>query len=462
MTIHKPFTFIELFAGVGGFRQGMEQVGMECVFSSEIDEFANKSYKALYGHATEGDIYQVDAEDVPVHDIIAGGFPCQAFSLAGHRGGFEDARGTLFFEILRIAKVKRPKAIFLENVKGLLSHDKGRTLDTMIKALADIDYAVDFHVLNSKHYQVPQNRERVFFIACPKEIVNLEPWKVAKLDHLGRTKVRNMESEGTLTFNFPFPENDTVDCTLMDILEETVDPKYYMSAEKTAVLVKQLKEKGNDSADLADLTAPNMVGHIDISGHNICKRVYNPNAQAPTLKASTGGNLQPKIFEEVWSEPRINILGNIKPPEATRNGQRDDVYSTNGLMCAICSTDYKQPRPVFGEITDYRIRKLTPKECWRLQGFSDADFQKVKDAGLSDTQLYKQAGNAVTVTVIKAIAERLVEFLANSKTEEIRFLSDDERQGMLDTLCVLGTKSEEYYSKCSDTALDLEYKKLIG
>ena len=162
--------FIDLFAGIGGFRFGMESAGHECVAFCEIDKFARASYKAI--HNTEGelelhDITQVTDDEIRAigHvDVICGGFPCQAFSIAGHRRGFEDTRGTLFFEIARFAAILKPKYLFLENVKGLLNHDKGDTFETILSALDELGYDVEWQVLNSKDFGVPQNREHVFII----------------------------------------------------------------------------------------------------------------------------------------------------------------------------------------------------------------------------------------------------------------------------------------------------------
>src|SRR5690606_13091620 len=146
------FRYVSLFSGVGGFEQALNKLGGTCVMASEIDKWANLAYETLYGHKTVGDITKVAAEDVPDHDLLVGGFPCQAFSVAGKRLGFEDTRGTLFFEMARIAKAKKPKVILAENVKGLVSHDKGRTLNVIIQTLNDIGYTVDFEVLNSKFF----------------------------------------------------------------------------------------------------------------------------------------------------------------------------------------------------------------------------------------------------------------------------------------------------------------------
>lgn len=160
------FTFIDLFAGIGGFRIAFEELGGTCVFSSEIDKYSQKTYKANFGDSPHGDITQISENDVPDHDILLAGFPCQAFSIAGRKKGFEDTRGTLFFDIARIIKEKRPKAFFLENVKGLVSHDRGNTLKTILEVLRnDLNYFVpDPEIINAKDFGVPQNRERIFIV----------------------------------------------------------------------------------------------------------------------------------------------------------------------------------------------------------------------------------------------------------------------------------------------------------
>src|SRR3990167_5374578 len=158
--------FIEMFAGIGGFRHGLEKHRFKCVWANEIDKYACKIYRKNFGDKElfEGDIRAVDAISIPDHDLLCAGFPCQSFSIAGKRGGFEDTRGTLFFEIARIASVKRPELLLLENVKGLLSHDSGRTFGTILTTLSDLGYFLEWQVLNSKDFRVPQNRERVFIV----------------------------------------------------------------------------------------------------------------------------------------------------------------------------------------------------------------------------------------------------------------------------------------------------------
>lgn len=159
--------YFSMFSGIGGFELGIQRIhpDWECVGYSEIDKYANEVYKKQFStHKNYGDATQIDPKDLPDFDLLVGGFPCQAFSLAGHRKGFADTRGTLFFDVARILKDKRPEHFILENVKGLLSHDSGKTIQTILGVLTDIGYSVQWHVLNSKDYGVPQNRERIFIV----------------------------------------------------------------------------------------------------------------------------------------------------------------------------------------------------------------------------------------------------------------------------------------------------------
>ncbi|RXJ93759.1 DNA (cytosine-5-)-methyltransferase [Malaciobacter molluscorum] len=168
----KQFNFIDLFAGIGGFRLALEELNGNCVFSSEIDIFAQNTYYENFKERPFGDITKINEKEIPNHDILCGGFPCQPFSIAGLRKGFEDTRGTLFFDILRILKEKKPKAFILENVKGLKNHDKGNTFKVIESNLKELNYEVYHKILNTKDYNIPQNRERIFIIGFHKEKVN--------------------------------------------------------------------------------------------------------------------------------------------------------------------------------------------------------------------------------------------------------------------------------------------------
>jgi DNA (cytosine-5)-methyltransferase 1 len=164
-TKNKNFTFIDLFAGIGGIRIAFERVGGKCLYSSEWDEYCQITYTSNFGERPHGDITKAKTKDIPKHDILTAGFPCQAFSIAGKRGGFNDTRGTLFFDVARIIKDKQPKAFFLENVKGLRNHKSGKTLETILNVLRnDLNYFVpEPEILNAKDFGVPQNRERIFY-----------------------------------------------------------------------------------------------------------------------------------------------------------------------------------------------------------------------------------------------------------------------------------------------------------
>jgi len=441
------FDYIELFAGIGGFRSALDELGGRCVFACEIDRFAQQSYKALYDGAPElrGDITKIDARTIPDHDLLVAGFPCQAFSVAGQRKGFDDTRGTLFFEIARIAKEKRPRMMLLENVKGLLSHDKGRTIEVMAQALNDIGYAIDFVVLNSKYFGVPQNRERII-LACARDTQH-EPWDIEGKDVVSKAKKR-IQALGVKTFNFDWPTNSAVTKRLRDVLESEVDEKYYLSEEKTVKLIEQLNER-NDS------TSPVIFGSLEHYGNDQMNRVYDVYGVAPTLTVVSGGGRAQKIAEpqlqqysdgsgvaytvdasyakgtsprDVGKGRRTHVieacaLTERRSEEAkairreSRKLGRDFsprrgkviVPRTDGLSNCVTATQTIEHALL--EKPRYRIRKLTPRECWRLQGFTDAQFDKVRAAGVSDSQLYKQAGNAVTVNVISATSRRLIQRL---------------------------------------------------
>lgn len=405
------FKFIELFAGIGGFRIALDRLGGKCVFASENDKFARQSYKAIYGDEPSGDITQIYAKDIPDHDVLTGGFPCQAFSVAGYRKGFDDTRGTLFFEIARIAAEKKPRLMLLENVKGLVSHDKGRTLDVMIQTLHDIGYAVDFRVLNSKYFGVPQNRERIF-IVCDRDAQH-EPWNITEKGVVGKAKKR-VQALGIRTFNFDWPEEGDVTKRLRDVLETNVEDKYYLSEDKTEKLIDKLLIEDQSNQD-----EPIMVGHADIKGHDSIKRVYGVGGVCPTLTTMGGGHREPKIAEPLQFSDGSGISYNLDAnytkgtaPGDVGKGRRTHVVEE---VRPVLTPDRDRHGVAIGAYPQYHIRKLTPLECWRLQGFPDSAHESAKQAGVSDSQRYKQAGNAVTVNVIEAIGERLFALIDKRK-----------------------------------------------
>ena len=378
--------FLDLFAGIGGFRLGMESSGHECVGFCEIDKYARASYKAI--HNTEGeielhDITRVTDESIRRFgsvDVICGGFPCQVFSIAGHRRGFEDTRGTLFFEICRFASVLRPKYLFLENVRGLLNHDGGATFETIIRTLDELGYDVEWQVLNSKNFGVPQNRERVFIIGHLRgeRTRNVFPisgeseqsdYQPPKIEIIGNTKNPNGTSKGTKSVVYG---SGGVAGTLT-----ATDYK-----EPKQVAIKQF-----------GILQPNF---------NQCGVVYETDGIAPTIRAYQGGGLEPKIrvkeaTSKGYAEAEVGDSVNLSHPNSKTRRGRVGKQVANTLLTGE-SQGVIEP--------DFRIRKLTPRECWRLQGFPDWAFDKAQEVN-SNSQLYKQAGNSVTVNVIAAIAKEL-------------------------------------------------------
>lgn len=304
--------YIDLFCGIGGFRIAFEETCKEhniipvCVFSSDIDKYSQIAYEANFGERPFGDITQINENDIPNHDILFAGFPCQPFSIIGLKEGFNDIRGTLFFDIARILEAKKPKAFILENVKQLVGHDKGRTLQIILSKLEQLGYYVQYKVLNALDYGLPQKRERVIIVGHRDNIL----------------------------FNFPEPERSYKPLTEILDNEKDVDLKHYASE------YIQSKRK--------------------------------------TKHKSTH-------YPSVWHE---NKSGNI---------------SSHPFSCALRAGASYNYLLVNGE------RRLTPREMLRLQGFPDTYKIVVPDA-----QVRKQAGNAVPVNIIKAVALKLLPFLSET------------------------------------------------
>lgn len=342
--------FLDLFAGIGGFRLGMESAGHECLGFCEIDKFARASYKAI--HNTEGeielhDITKVTDDEVRAIgavDVICGGFPCQAFSIAGARRGFEDTRGTLFFEIARFASILKPKYLFLENVKGLLNHDGGNTFKTIIGTLDELGYDAEWEICNSKNFGVPQNRERVFIVG-----------------HLRGECARNV---------FPiFGENaKSDDSQKIEIIGNTKNPNG--TGQGTGSVV---------------YNSNGLVGTLLARDYKEPKQIAIPKIR---VKEAT---------KQGYAEAEIGDSINLSHPNSKTRRGRVGKQIANTLLTGE-SQGVVEP--------DFRIRKLTPRECWRLQGFPDWAFDKAQKVN-SNSQLYKQAGNSVTVNVIAAIAKEL-------------------------------------------------------
>lgn len=316
------YTLAGLFGGIGGIELGFEQAGFNVVWANEFDEKASITYKLNHKHELRvDDIHNVEPDEFPDVDILTGGFPCQAFSVAGYRKGFEDDRGNLFFEILRLVTVKRPRVVFLENVKNLVTHDNGNTLKVIKEALEVNGYLVKEEVLNGCEYgNVPQNRERIYIVAFKDK----EDYK-----------------------NFKFPKRIPLTKQLSDVIdfENKVDDRFYYKPEK-CVFYDQLE---------SDIKSKETIYQW--------RRKYvreNKSGVCPTLTANmgTGGHNVPLIY------------------------------------------------------TDFGIRKLTPKECFNVQGFPE-NFKLPEN--LANSHLYKQAGNSVVVPVIQRIAENIKKAMDENK-----------------------------------------------
>ena len=424
--------FLDLFAGIGGFRLGMESAGHKCIGFCEIDKFARASYKAI--HDTEGEIELHDITTVTDDevraighiDVICGGFPCQSFSIAGSRRGFEDTRGTLFFEIARFADILKPKYLFLENVKGLLNHDRGNTFKTILGALDGLGYDVEWQVLNSKNFSVPQNRERVFIIGHLREGRTRRVFPIirenakshnqqSKIEIVGNTKNPNGTSQGTGSVvydsngligtlcarDYKEPKQVAIPVLTPDRAEKRQngrrfktdgEPMFTLTAQDRhgVVVENKVKQVGN------------LIATESFGGNPHRGRVYDISGISPCLNCVGGGGLEPKIrikeaTKQGYAEAEIGDSVNLSHPNSKTRRGRVGKQIANTLLTGE-SQGVVEP--------DFRIRKLTPRECWRLQGFPDWAFDKAQEVN-SNSQLYKQAGNSVTVNVIAAIAKEL-------------------------------------------------------
>ena len=416
------FKYAELFAGILGFGTALDDLGGDPVFISEIDKHAQQAIRALgRGDLLHGDITKIDAAAVPDHDLMVGGFPCQAFSVGGKRLGFLDMRGTLFFEAVRIAAARSPKAILLENVKGLLSHAKGETISVMLHALNDIGYLVDFNVLNSKFFGAAQNRERIYIVAVRADVARRERW----IGTSGKTIIpktkRRLQREGIAAFNFPWPQQQQVSAKLSDILEQDVDERFYLQPDRMAALLANVETDGSGLA-IREATKKGyaMAGPGDAVNFQFptsrTRRGRIGKQIANTLEASginQGVVEQLSLFDDETEQPDLFHEGeawavsDVRYRKRKQNGRR--IKGNNEPSFAI--TTEERHGVALNEGGQFRIRKLTPRETWRLQTFPDSAFDRVRATGISETQLYKQAGNAVTVNTVKAVAERLLPYL---------------------------------------------------
>ncbi|WP_394887517.1 DNA cytosine methyltransferase [Clostridium butyricum] len=306
----KGLKFIDLFAGIGGFRQALESYGAECVFSSEKDKFAIQTYEANYGEIPSGDIMNIKSDEIPSHDILCAGFPCQPFSVSGKQLGFEDERGVLFFEIYRIAQYHKPSILFLENVANLKKHNDSKTIQQMRKMLEELGYIVNIDILNASDYNVPQSRKRIYFVCFNKEKLPVHTFK--------------------------FPPKEICEIYLKDIIEDDEKTKECRIIRNDIVLKN--REVYNNEPN------PIRIGTINKGGQG--DRIYSILGHAITLSAQGGGA-----------------------------GAKTGAYLVNGY-----------------------VRKLSPRECARVQGFPENFIIPV-----SSNQAYKQFGNSVALPVLKKI-----------------------------------------------------------
>lgn len=381
----------------------MELAGHECVGWVEWDKYARQSYKAIYntkGMYTAHDITKIkNGNELPQSDVWCFGSPCTNISLAGNREGLHGESSSMFFEVMRLLhdrkEIHRPAYLFMENVKNLLSSNGGRDFAEVLIQMDKNGYDVEWQVLNSKEV-VPQNRERVFIIGHKR----------------GRTTRR--------VFPLDIKPYATKYRILNDVLEDNVDEKYYLSDDKVKQLVVNAQK--DDFKKKSSKATVNVVGSTKYDWQTTLgyrERVYG-NGKISALTATD--YKQPKRIAEKDGElveraDQVRQVGNtVKTNSFGGNPQRGRVYDDKGLAPTLNTMQggglepkilVKSATKVLPVTQELRIRKLTPLECWRLQGFSDEQFHKAQDAGASNSQLYKQAGNAVTVPVIHAIANEL-------------------------------------------------------
>lgn len=291
------YTFIDLFAGLGGFRLALESLGAKCVYSNEWDKFAQEVYKQNFGDIPEGDITKVDENTIPNHDILCAGFPCQAFSISGKQRGFEDSRGTLFFDVARIVKCKKPKVVFMENVKNFASHDQGRTLQVVKNTMEELGYSFYYKVLNAVDYGMPQKRERIYMV-CFRNDLGIEKFNYPKpiklIQHVEDFLLKNEQEVSNLYVDRP------------DI--------YYNNIDDTKYSNKSIR-----------------LGIVNKGGQG--ERIYSTKGIAVTLSANGGGVFAKTGGYLVNGKPR-----RLHPRECARLMGYPDTY----IMSKNRNQAYKQ------------------------------------------------------------------------------------------------------------------------
>lgn len=414
--------FVDFFAGIGGIRLGLEQAGHKCVGFCEFDKYARTAYKAMYdtaeGEWESHDVRATKPYDVPDADLWCFGFPCQDISVAGKQKGLQEGeRSGLFYEIMRLLAGRRqedrPRWLLVENVKNLLSIGNGFDFARLLCEVGGYGYSLQWDTLNSKDYGVPQNRERVFIVCYLGNISGREIFPLRRTD--GENPCKLKEITGGLSIADRIYDPEGLSRTLAAVGGGggaktglyTVRFRYTERGEKS-------REKGRmepveianalTSKHCGDQTADcsNGVVHMSVKQNQTACAVLTPDREKKRQNGRRIKELGEPSFT-LTAQDRHGVA--IAYDEQNKNIRKDGTVGT--LTCDGSSPKHNNRIIEFG--SNVRIRRLTPRECWRLQGFPDAYFDKAKAAGISDTQLYKQAGNGVTVNVARAIGERLKE-----------------------------------------------------
>lgn len=366
-----------MFAGIGGFREGLQLAGgFQCVGFCECDKYAQQSYRALFECEEEwysSDARTIDPAELPEFDLLCGGFPCQVFSIAGARKGFGDSRETLFFELSRMAAVRKPRYLLFENVPGLLNHDHGRTFAAILDALGGLGYHVEWQVLNSKDFGVPQSRRRVYIVGYLDERCRGKIFPFTGTNETPLTCIHD-GPQGSRVY-----DPSGVSCTLTS---QAGGMGGKTGLYQVGFPIKEATRKGYKMAypgDSIDLAYPQMNTRRGRVGHKI--------AHTLTTDATQGTLVEAPRFVDMNEDPEVTEIARCLT--AKQNG---------GIR--------KHKREASGVLVGGRIRRLTPRECLRLQGWADDRIDKIL-AIQSDSQVYRQAGNGVTVTVVEAIGKRL-------------------------------------------------------
>jgi len=366
------------FSGIGAPEMALKYLGIDfdSIFACEIDKYARQSFEQLHNPLTfYNDITTRNHKEVQQLDLYVAGFPCQSFSMAGKRKGFEETRGTLFFNVAEFIKENQPKTFILENVKGLVNHDKGRTFQTIVDILSNgggtqngqisldmfedgLGYHIYWKVLNTKNYGIPQNRERIF-------IIGFKDFR-----------------------DFNFPKEITLELKLEDMLQDNPNSKYYLSDKVVKRIEDNLKEKDKEN-------------NYQIRTH------YLGGRKGDNKKGGTGHLCKTDNTSYCLDTANSQAIEVKQLNKSTESGgkqpyQQNRIYDVNGLSPALAA-ELGGDRSYL--LNTKKIRRLTPLECWRLQGFKDEEFFSVKD--VSDTQLYKQAGNSITVNVLMEIFKKI-------------------------------------------------------